>query len=409
MSTPEGHSGPRRDRLHTGLYAYPWSLQDEGIERALTAIQERAGADAVCLPFQYHSGKFLQPHSPTDKVHFTEPAAHHFLPEKNRYAGTAIKPVVSRLAKEHDPLRLAREVTKKKGMELVAWVVCLHNSVLATAHPDLAQQTVYGEPLTFSLCPSHPEVREFLKTLLVDIAVNYEPDVIELESVEYLPFMHDHHHELIGVTFDPFMEVLLGLDFHPSTCEDMSRRGVDVERVAYFVKTMLDRFFATGQEESGVGWEYFASAFLEEPELWKFMRARIDIITDLVKELSETVHDARGIPVRAIVSWWRPLHLAWLEGHSATELIKVADGVSFPFYYDAPGIIREAVHLRRQIRSFERLTACLNAIPPQTRSLEDLQIAVTVLRDFGINDFEFYNYSLIREEVLDWIRIATRS
>ena len=268
---------------------------------------------------------------------------------------------------------------------------------------------MYGKPLTFSLCPSHPEVREFLKTLLVDIAVNYEPDALELESVEYLPFMHDHHHELIGVTFDPFTEVLLGLDFHPSTREEMSRRGVDVERVAWFVKSTLDRFFATGQEETGVGWEYFASVFLEEPELWKFMRARIDIITDLVKELSDAVHEARDIPVRAIVSWWRPLHLAWLEGHSAAELTKVADRVSFPFYYDTPGIVREAVHLRRQIGSFERLTACLNAIPPQTRSLEDLENAVAALRDFSIDHFQFYNYSFVREEVLDWIRLATRS
>jgi hypothetical protein len=229
-----------------------------------------------------------------------------------------------------------REQAGAIGLDLIAWIVCLHTSGQASRHPEAAQTAVYGDPLTFALCPSHPDVREYVKQLVVDAAIRYEPVAVELESVEYLPFSHGHHHELAGVRLDPYHEFLLGLDFNPHTRSDVERRGVDVERVAWFVRAELDRFFAGHVQETGAGFDYLPRVLLGQPELVDFLNARVAIITDLIGEIADAVRAESNARVHAILSMWRPLHLACVEGHDPARLATVLDRVGLPAYTTRP-------------------------------------------------------------------------
>lgn len=393
--------------MHTAMYAYPWSARDEGVAQVLEAIAQRAGCDSVCMAFNYHSGKLLQPHSSNSRLSFSSGGV-HFRPTAERYADISIKPNVSQLSIERDLLADVREQADRMGLGLVAWIVCLHTSGQASRHADAAQTTVYGDPLEFALCPSHPDVREYVTQLVVDVAVNYEPSAVELESVEYLPFGHGHHHELSGVRLDAYQEFLLGLDFNPHTKADMEQRGVDVERVASFVRRELDRFFDRHVEETGVGFDYLPQVLLRNPDLLEFLRARESIITELITDIAQAVHAESRSKVHVILSMWKPLHLGWVEGYDAARLLPVVDRLGLPAYYEPAGIAREVVHLGREISDFAKVTALIDAGAPLTTVPADLVTAVDTVRGFGIDHLNFYNYSLIRRENLDWIRLATR-
>ena len=397
------------EQLYTAIYAYPWSVRDEGVRPMLAAIAGRAGCDAVCMAFHYHSGKLLQPHKGGRRLHFSELDGVQFRPTPERYAQTGIKPNVSRAAIEHDVLSEVCVEAGRLGLDVIAWIVCLHTSGQASRHPQVAQTTVYGDPLTFALCPSHPDVREYVTQLVVDAAVKYEPVAVELESLEYLPFSHGHHHELAGIALDPYHEFLLGLDFNPYTKADMENRGVDVDRVAFFVRSQLDRFFDRRAEQTDVGFEYLPHVLLSQPALVDFLRARMAIVTDLIAEIAAAVRLESKAKVHAILSMWKPLHLGWVEGYDPAGLERVVDRVGLPAYYDPAGISREVIHLGREIANFNKITALVDAGAPLTTSAADLAGAVHTIRELGIDHLNFYNYSLIREETLDWIRQATRS
>jgi hypothetical protein len=360
------------------------------------------------MAFHYHSGKLLQPHAPRPRLHFSDIDGVQFRPSLSRYRDTGIKPNVSRRALERDVLEEVRVEADALGLDVIAWIVCLHTSGQAARHPEAAQTTVYGDPLAFSLCPSHPDVREYVTQLVVDVAVTYEPSAVELESLEYLPFSHGHHHELAGIALDPYHEFLLGLDFNPHTRADMEQRGVDVERVASFVRSELDRFFAGHAEETGAGFDYLPKVFLARPEVLAFMQARMAIITELFAHVAGAVRAASRTKVHAILSMWRPVHHAWAEGYDPASLAAIVDRIGLPAYYPPAGIAREVVHLRRDLGSLESVTGLVDAGAPLVTCEAGLIAAADLLQSLGINALAFYNYSLVREETLDWIRIATR-
>ena len=390
------------------MYAYPWSAVDEGVRPMLSAISERAGCDAVSVAFHYHSGKLLQPHLPRPRTQFADTNGVHFRPTIDRYRDTGIKPNVSALARERDVMREIRTETDKVGLALIAWIVCLHTSGQATRRPDVAQQTVYGDPLTYSLCPSHPDVQEYVKQLVVDAAVTYEPEAVELESLEYLPFSHGHHHELSGVALDPYHDFLLGLDFNPHTEADMQRRGVDVERVRVFVRRELDRFFAGHAESTGAGLDHLVQVLLEEPEIAAFVRARVAIITGLLSDIADAVRSSSRSKVHAILSMWRPVHVCWADGYSPAAIASVVDRIGLPAYYPADQAVNEVVHLNRWVDDLSKVTALVDAGAPLVTSEADLAGLTASILDAGIRSLSFYNYSLVRETTLDWIRRATR-
>jgi hypothetical protein len=320
-----------------------------------------------------------------------------------------LKPNVSTLAADGDVIAEIQEQAARSGLGIVAWIIGLHTSSQAKKHPGAAQTTVYGDPLGFCLCPSHPDAREYVTQLVVDVAVTYQPVAVELESIEYMPLHHGYHHELGGVRLDPYHDFLLGLDFNPHTKADMERRGVDVDRVSSFVRRELDRFFAGHVQETGVGFDYLPKVLLSNPDLGDFLRARIAIITDLITDITTAVHTQSACKVHVITSLWRPFHLGWIEGYDTARLASVVDRLVLPAYYDLAGIAREVVNLGRELETFDKVTAILDVGTTSIATPADLVAAVDAIRAFGIDHINFYNYSQVRDEALDWIRLATRN
>ena len=112
------------------------------------------------------------------------------------------------LIENWDPLKAATKLARERGMEIHAWVWTFaavnqrHNEILdlprnylgpvLTKHPEWAMTDRRGNHFHHSsgkvfLDPANPEVREYLQSIITEIATNYEVDGIHLDYIRY-PF-----------------------------------------------------------------------------------------------------------------------------------------------------------------------------------------------------------------------------
>lgn len=139
----------------------------------------------------YHSGLFVTPHYPRHRLYFPKGGALYFTPRVDKKASLALQPKLSRLLQEGDPLRDLVAGARARGLGVHAWLVATHNV-----------------------------------TLLSELAHTYGVDGIDLESLNYLGFPHDFHHEKDLAGLDGEANFLLSVCFCSSCREKAEAAGI---------------------------------------------------------------------------------------------------------------------------------------------------------------------------------------
>ena len=222
---------------YRAIYAYAWDIAEVGA--AAFADEVRGlGLDTVSLAGAYHAGKFLRPKGKAGKVYFPEDGTAYFRFDPKRYG--RIKPVANSLNTDHDLFRTLAET----GITVNAWMVLMHNTRLGTAHPDCCVQNAFGDRTVYSLCPSHPDTREYAVALCKDISDNYPVTGLSLETPGFLPYVHGFHHEFALVKQNRWVENLLGICFCEHCVKGATAAGIDAaslkQEIAADVAAWLD-------------------------------------------------------------------------------------------------------------------------------------------------------------------------
>ena len=175
--------------MHLSMWTYPWDVQDQGLEALAADLSGRAGLNTVSLATSYHAGRFLQPRSPVQKAYFPEDGTVYFRPDETLWQGKTIQPLMARNVVERgDMLTALTKARAETGLAVSCWTVCLHNSRLGELHPEHVTRNAFGNANTYNLCPSSPAARDYVVTLVRDITTNYKPDMLELESPNFMGF-----------------------------------------------------------------------------------------------------------------------------------------------------------------------------------------------------------------------------
>ena len=174
-----------------GLFIFPWDLADEGIDRVMGFAAE-AGINALDMASVYHAGLFLHPHNPVHRVYMTEDGVAYFHPQIETYG--YIRPTLAHTSSETDWFAAAATRSRDFGLRLAAWTACMHNSRLGTEHPEAVVQDAFGNPPPNGLCPSHPDVRRYVRAALRDLS-RYSPHSVLLAAFVYMDVVHGAHHE----------------------------------------------------------------------------------------------------------------------------------------------------------------------------------------------------------------------
>jgi hypothetical protein len=393
----------------TSFWVYPWDLADEGVGEPLRRMRDTAGATTVNVATVYHSGKFLHVHNPKRRVVFPRSGTLYYQPAGSWYGRLRIQPPVWEEA-EGFWEELSQEA-ERLDLDLCAWVLCLHNSGVGFGYPDCAVENAFGDRIFTDLCANSPDVREFLVALLRDVASRLGPDRILLESLEYMPFRHDYHHEVIGVPTGPTVDFLMSLCFCQHCARAAARSGVDLTSVRSWVREVLNRHFA---DPYGTRTEMSWSELREAAggEFAGLLELRQTALASLLEEIAGGVRESSS--ARLALCDFGPLYpngpdgRAWENGVDLSRHLPLVDEIHPTFYFTDPDLHRQKAEQYVELLAGEKpMVPAIRAILPQTASEEDLRRQLEPLAPHA-SGFSFYNYGFMPLPTLDWIGAATR-
>lgn len=375
--------------MQKGMYTYAWDLQEEGVKKVVGRLRN-AGLNTVTLATSYHAGKFLRPHAPRHKVYFPEDGTVYFQPDPSRYR--RVKPRVSRIVDDFDALR---ELEKHApDMDCTSWTVGLHNTTLGNEYPDLVAQNVFSDLLFNSLCPSQPDVRQYLVSLCTDLGDNYRISELAIETPGWQAFRHGHHHEFELVELSNKVETMLGICFCASCRSGAKCHGIDIESLARNTRRELELFFEDGTEPS--------IDAKNDPDWHAFHIWRAKVVANLVSEVREALNP--NVTLAIIPTVQSPNSLCWSEGSDLSLLASAADRLEIPVYQTGLSSMTDDVKQVRTVAGIDaRIGYILRPSYPNINSFSELRDAVNMITNAGAETISFYNYGHIRLQSLDWI------
>jgi hypothetical protein len=400
--------------MYASLYVYPWDVQDETAPVFCATAREQVGVDTVSLAVSYHAGKLLLPHNPRRKVYYPEDGALYFRPDPAAFARSVIKPHVSALAQEEDMLASLCAAGGAAGLDVIAWVVCLHNTRLGMAYPAYTPRNAFGDPAITYLCPSHPEVRAYVSALSADLAQRYPLRALQLEAAHHMPFVHGFHHEMQQRVVTPALQVLLGLCFCSACMAQARAAGLDGERVRVWVAGEIEQRLQDETDPIGeVAWEFSSWQEPLEGELARYLALRHESVFQLWAEVHRAVRAVSTVPVHLqdpsshSAQRLSAPELAWLAGLEVPPRAGMADGVTMLGYIaDLPTFQREVNLYCAHLSSAHPLEVGLRPALPDCRSAEELAAKVAYCAGRDVAGVSFYNYGMLPASRFAWIREA---
>ncbi len=389
--------------MKKSLYVYPWDLADEGIETVLERAKAN-GLDDIAVAVSYHAGKFLLPHNPVHRVYFPEDGTVYFPVREARYRNSVMKPAVASLVAGRDLMEELADQCRRFDLNLIAWFVGLHNSRLGGKHPGLTARNAYGDSYVYSLCPSRPEVRDYVRAVLSDLVEACTWDRALLESFSYLGFFHGYHHEFYGREPDPWESVLLSLCFCDGCAAAARKEGLDPVRLAADVRESLDRSLA--QERGGRidadSDAKFRRRLPGYPELAAYLNLRCRIVTALLAEARQILK-TRNVGMDVCGPVYAPsVELADTEGLDLKAIGELSDHFTL-IVSDAPlSEIEQAIEYVKGRIDARKIIASLR-LGYGNSSRDDFLARVALVRKHRLYGFNAYHYGTVPLPRLEWL------
>jgi len=392
--------------MHLSMWTYPWDVQDQGLAALTADLSGRAGLNTVSLATSYHAGRFLQPRSPAQKAYFPEDGTVYFRPDETLWQGKTIRPLMAQnVAERGDMLAALTKARAETGLKVSCWTVCLHNTRLGMLHPEHVTRNAFGNANYYNLCPSSPAARDYVVTLVRDITTTYKPDMLELESPNFMGFAHEYHHEKDGVGLNAEDDFLLSLCFCDHCTARAQKAGVPVEgarrTVARFIAELCERAVPERQfpdfPDAGI------DAFRDHPDLHAFLSWRSEPVTSLIGEIK-----AAADPVTRIVLI--DLKDGWLGGVDLAAAGRLCDGAILCCYDMTPEAVGEVIRTGRKLLGSDKFLGLgLRVFYPEVDGPDILAARTKSAVDAGADGVNFYNYGLIPAKRLDWVREAVEA
>ena len=393
------------------VFAFGTDLLHEGWDTVLANVKERAGAGGIALAATYHDARDVFPHNPKFHVYRHQGDVAWFLPQRSRYA-SGLVPRVADAAGGADILAQLCEAAGRRGLAVDAWTIFLHNSVLATEHPDCATRNVYGDPFLTDLCPANPRVRAYCRELAADLA-RYPVRRLLAESLHYRPLEHGEHHERYLIHLPPEARTLLGLCFCGHCRDAGERAGVRVGALAAAVRAALEPAWR-GDIPHGAAPPLLGPD--AQAELSTYVAARMATVASLVAEVRDAMAPA-GVPLGFIDHAGGMAHV--MAGTSADDEVTLSSrklGIDVAAVADACdemwllGYVDTPERLQALLASYARAlptgTSCsvaLRPLLPDCHSQENLVAKAAAVRASGAEGVAFYHYAMMPLARLDWI------
>jgi hypothetical protein len=359
----------RGARTTRSIWMCPWDLEGREPEAVLDELED-IGLNAARLALSYHGGRMYLPRHRFRAVYEQHPGAVYFQAEPSRYA--RLRPAVSTLACETGTFLAA---AARRRFPVLAWTVLCHNDHLGALAPDCCVENAFGDRYTYTLCPSHPDVQDYILALCADIAAQPGIAGLDIEALSYMGYQHHSPHDKRGVPLSPETTSLLSLCF----CHDCRHSiGPEADELRSHVRRAV---------RSGVPVEWTT-----------VVESRRKVLLGLLSRL-RTVSDPAAIDLR--VSPDACFH-GGKTALSFEEIRPFVDAATVTFF----GVPVESI--RTQLSRISGTTLPVHGgfvfHHPDCRSEADLRERLEVLTAAELQGTSFYSYSMASDLQLGWLQ-----
>lgn len=382
----------------TFFWCYPWDLEDEGHDRALGRLAGEIGVDGISVAAvlddltEFRSREFKVQRT------ITRRAAAHFQPSGKHYENTRLRPTAAAWMKSRNPLAKIADLARQHSLKCRAWAVCCRNSHLAARQPLAACVDVFGDPIEARLCPSNPDVREYVAALVEDLSSNYPLDGIELDDLGFGGSERSRGRCNTGVAFGPIggIGTLRDWCFCPSCRQRAQEADIEVQEVTAAVLDCLGPILRA---------EPIASATIgdvlgERPCLAEYHRMRCEAVRTLV----QMVRKRTDKPL-----WLHAAADSFRSGADPSILRECCDGLIVPPADETAPILPDRVEqVVRSCGGPDRVEVGTLCYPPCVADGPALVTWVRQAWQRGHAAIGFSNYGAAPEPCLDWVRQAIR-
>jgi len=381
------------------MYSYPWDIYDHGPERVCDELQE-CGIDAVQLSFSYHVATFLNPRNPRRKIRFGIPGVLEFDPRRGAGAWP-FEPAVSADVTGDRYMADLLDTLAARDLSVTAWVVYLYSHTLARRHPDLTIENAFGDSSGAQLCPGNPTVQEYVMALTDAVLAHAPLAGLVAESLSYLPYDYGFLNLKSAVAPSQAAGLLLSLCFCRHCTERASTSDVDVVGLRREVVGVIEQEFADLPDgpTNGAATEGWCQQSLELPRFLGSRAATASSLQQAVLRAAQAAglrtgtasagdHDSRltGVPNEAVVDLRSDFRFEVLPHLTADQ---TAQAVATARQAAGPGA---EVYALAQLSNF-----------PDENSFSS---ALESVADLGIDRFRLYEYGLLSERQLTWLKNA---
>lgn len=367
---------------------YAWDLLDEDLEHILDVLETETLTNSTYLVALMHDEKrpltdLYYPHNPKRKVYWTEDSRAYWSPDPKAYDSSRIKPRTTDNPelKGRDWLQELVVGSRRRGMTVGAelshtWV---DKERTRNELADCVQRDIYGQPFDQQICLNNPDVRAYGIALFVDLASHYDIDFVQTCVRGFNPGRAQPRATSNSLEVQRLTGTVLGGCFCDHCKSAAEKKGIDWNAMVSRLKWMAegyDRYNHKQAFEMNLLWHssMTSTAVLAElPELYAFIRFRIDSITEFFSEIYRAVHAVKPmIDVR--LNHYAP-HPE-LMGLDLKTVCQFMDSVRSSDYSEQWGDPKRMERKRAYLHSIRRAIGIekyfLSAISPRPKATPDL-------------------------------------
>ena len=280
-----------------------------------------------------------------------------------------------------------------------------HNSGIGTKYHEISVHNAWGDPITHSLCPFNSEVVDHFVNVSKDVVNLGVFDKILVESLEYLPLRHGHHHEVIGVDFPDDLDFLMSLNFSRSCMDQLKNKNVDGEIIKNWVKKISDDYFNKRLNNNKMDWQDFEKIL--DGQFWQYYLIREESITNINKVVINELRQDKNLKIGLLdfgpLYSLGPYNQRWQNGVNLEYLLPLIDEIHPTFYFADLDFNKKKYEIYKDvIKNQVDMIPAIRTILPQTSNQKDLTNQIEIFNNDAAG-FSFYNYSFMNYENLDWI------
>lgn len=410
---------------------YPWDLADEGIENITDNLVNHSNVNCLYLVGVMHFEKrpltsLFYTHNEKRKYYLPENSRVYYKLDMDSFKNTKLKPRFSErdFLKDTDWLDVLTKEARKRGMK--AGIELSHTifdtNIAYSEYPEILQRNINGDIIQGTqglLCPNHPDVHEYQRAMFYDTVKNHDVDLVQTCLLTFAsgntakaPWFYDQWMDINN----PYLGALIGLANGGCFCEKCKEKAIklgynwdlilrDMHKLYKVANATAYKFQDELMENNlTLGSNLTESMLLiEYPGLLQFLKFRIDSVTELFKDIYESVHEAKPL-----IDFRYNNHVRYpeLNGISFKDIAPFVDSIRESDYseqYGAPDNFvfkrNTLLKIRRGIGFDKGVISALAVRPNATPEL--IRESIKILATCGLDGLSLGHYDCAHIEHLD--------